>query len=211
MPVITISRLFGSGGSEVAAGVARELGWTLLDSAMVERVAASLHATPAHVQAIEERPPTLAERFADALAFGSGEVVSAPLHASLPPTESRLLEVTKAVIDEAVARGPVVVVGRGAQSCLANRQDALHVFCLAPRDALAARVAAREHIALAAAHVRVQDVNRQREQFVRLNWHRELRDATHYDLCLNTETLGIAGSIDAVLRAARSRGWSAER
>ena len=32
MPVITISRMFGSGGSEVAARVADTLGWTLLDN-----------------------------------------------------------------------------------------------------------------------------------------------------------------------------------
>ncbi|MFN8571612.1 MAG: cytidylate kinase-like family protein [Gemmatimonadaceae bacterium] len=207
MPVITISRLFGSGGSEVAAGVATALGWTLLDNGMVDRVAASLHATPAHVQAIEERTPTLAERIADTLAFGSSEVVSAPLHASLPPTESRLLEVTKAVIDEAVARGPLVVVGRGAQSCLADRADALHAFCYAPHDALVARIAAREHLSAPAARERVHEVNRQREQFVRRNWHRELRDATHYDVCLNTASLGIPGAIEAIVHAARHRGW----
>ena len=39
MPVITISRMFGSGGSEVAARVADGLGWTLLDNALVDRVA----------------------------------------------------------------------------------------------------------------------------------------------------------------------------
>ena len=36
----------------------------------------------------------------------------------------------------AIARGPVVVVGRGAQSMLAAREDALHVFCYARRPAL---------------------------------------------------------------------------
>ena len=76
MPVITISRMFGSGGSEVAARVADGLGWTLLDNALVERVAARLGRTPVEVQAIEERVPSLAERLADALALGSPEIVS---------------------------------------------------------------------------------------------------------------------------------------
>ena len=79
MPVITISRMFGSGGSEVAARVADGLGWTLLDNALVERVAARLGRTPVEVQAIEERVPSLAERFADALALGSPEIVSPSL------------------------------------------------------------------------------------------------------------------------------------
>ncbi len=68
--------MFGSGGSEVAARVADGLGWTLLDNALVERVAARLGRTPVEVQAIEERVPSLAERLADALALGSPEIVS---------------------------------------------------------------------------------------------------------------------------------------
>lgn len=207
MPVITISRLFGSGGSEVAARVAESLGWTLLDNAFVERVAQALHATPAHVQAIEERVPTLAERIADAFAFGGGEIVSAPMHTPLPPTEDRLLEVTRHVIDEAVARGPVVLVGRGAQASLATRNDAIHVLCFAPEEALVARVRAREGTTAVEAQRRVQEMNRRRETFVRRNWHRDWLAATNYDLCLNTSSLGISGAADAIVRAARARGW----
>ncbi len=116
MPVVTVSRTFGSGGSLVAAELSERLHWALLDNALVERVAIGLHTTPAHVQAIEERRPSLAERIADAFAYSSQEMLSAPLGAPLPPTEERILEVTHRVIDEAVARGPVVLVGRGAQA-----------------------------------------------------------------------------------------------
>ena len=91
MPIVTISRMFGSGGSEVAARVADELGWSLLDNDIAERVAARLGRTPVEVQAIEERIPSLAERLADALALGSPEIVSPALSAPLPPTEERLL------------------------------------------------------------------------------------------------------------------------
>ena len=81
MPVVTISRMYGSGGSEVAAGLASRLQWALLDNAFVERVAVGLHLTPAHVEAIEERRPSLAERIADAFAYSSQEMLSAPLGA----------------------------------------------------------------------------------------------------------------------------------
>lgn len=199
--------MFGSGGSEIAANVADALGWTLLDNAFVERVATALHATPAHVQAIEERVPSLAERIADAFAFGASEIVSPSIRTPLPPTEDRLLEVTRHVIDEAVARGPVVLVGRGAQASLANRSDAIHVLCCAPFDALVARIQARESISVEQARQRVTEMNRRRETFVRRNWQRDWLAATNYDLCLNTSSLGIAAAVDAVVRAARARGW----
>ncbi len=207
MPVITISRLFGSGGSEVAARVADSLGWALLDNAFVERVATALHTTLASVQAIEERAPSLAERIADAFAFGNAEIVSPSISAPMPPTEDRLLEVTRHVIDEAVARGPVVLVGRGAQASLANRSDAIHVLCCAPFESLVARVQAREGISPEAAGQRVTEMNRRREHFVRRNWQRDWLAATNYDLCVNTSSLGIAGAADAIVRAARTRGW----
>ena len=207
MPVITISRQFGSGGSEVALAVANAVGWTLLDNAFVDRVATALHATPAHVQAIEERAPSLAERIADAFAFGTGEIVSPSIRAPMPPTEDRLLEVTRHVIDEAVARGPVVLVGRGAQASLANRSDAIHALCCAPFDALVARIQERESISPAVARERVTEMNRRREHFVRRNWHRDWLAATNYDVCVNTASLGIGGATDAIVRAARARGW----
>ena len=203
MPVITISRMFGSGGSEVAARVADALGWTLLDNALVERVAARLGRTPVEVQAIEERVPSLAERLADALALGSPEIVSPSLSAPLPPTEERLLEVTERVIDDAVARGPVVLVGRGAQSYLAQRSDALHVFCYAPRPALIARVVQREGITADEAARRVDETNKRREQYVRRYWHRSWHGPENYHLCVNTDWLGIDDSAALIVQVAR--------
>ena len=47
MAIVTISRQYGSGGSEVAERVARTLGWKLYDNAVVDEVAARLGITPA--------------------------------------------------------------------------------------------------------------------------------------------------------------------
>ena len=51
MAILTVSRLYGSGGSEVAAIVARTLGWSLLDNAVVDAVAARMGLSVAEVQA----------------------------------------------------------------------------------------------------------------------------------------------------------------
>lgn len=205
MAIVTVSRMFGSGGSEVAAELSNRLNWALLDNAFVERVAVGLHTTPARVQAIEERRPSLAERIADAFAYSSQEMLSAPLGAPLPPTEERILEVTHRVIDEAVARGPVVLVGRGAQAWLASREDAVHILCVAPRDACIARVVERERVTPAEAARMVEETNRERLAYVRRNWKREWLDASNYHLCINTAWLGISGAVDLVEQVVRAR------
>jgi cytidylate kinase len=214
MPIVTVSRQFGAGGSELAARVAEALGWPLLDNALLDEVAARLGTSREEVAARDERRPSLAARLADALALGATDVepsVAAALpgrgaeSAAPPPTEERVLATAQRVIVEAAARGPVVVVGRGAQAALASRTDALHVLCCAAREARVARVAAREGLSPAAAERRVDEVDRERLELVRRRWRRELLDPSHYDLCLNTARLGVPEAAALVVATARAR------
>ena len=204
MAILTVSRLFGSGGSEVAAIVAKQLGWSLLDNEVVDAVAARLGLSSAEVHAREERVPSLVERLASAMTLGSQEWMT-PVAAAKRPTPEQLIDVTRHIIQEAIARGPIVVVGRGAPAMLAERADALHVFCYAPRKALIARTMKRESLSAEESTKLVDDTNREREQWVRLHWERDWRAHDNYDLSVNTERLGIQGAADLVLAAARSR------
>ena len=204
MPVVTITRLFGAGGSDVAARAAALLGWTLLDDTLADSVAARLGLTVEDVRSREERAPSLAARVADALAMSAPEVRPTGGEYVAPPVE-RMLVVARKVMDEVAAQGPVVIVGRGAAAAFANRPDAIHVFCYAPRDALIRRVAAREALTPADATRRVDEINRSREQTMLRVYHRDWRAVEHYHMCLNTDWLGIEVAAGAVARAAMER------
>jgi len=200
-----VSRLYGSGGSEVAARVARELRWSLLDNAVVDAVADRLGIAPAQVAAREERVPSLVKRLVDAMALGSQEWLTPIAAAERPPTDEQLVEVTRHIVEEAIARGPIVVVGRGAQAMLAERTDALHVFCYASRPALIARVMGRDTTSAEDAARLVDDINEQRQQWVRRHWNRAWRAHENYHLSVNTEWLGIEGAVDVIVSAGRRR------
>jgi len=205
MAIVTVSRQYGSGGSDVAARIATDLGWRLLDNALIDSVAEKLGTTVEEVEAREERVPSLVQRLADAMALGSPEMLTPIAEASLPPSDEALLDVTRRVIAEAIASGPVVLVGRGAQSMLAERTDTLHVFCYAPKPALVARAMGRLNVGAAAAQKAVEETNRQREQFVRRNWNRSWSAHENYHLCVNTEWLGIEGAAALVVGIVRQR------
>jgi cytidylate kinase len=205
MPAITISRQFGSGGSEIARRVADTLRWRLVDNAFIEGIARGLKATPAVAEAVDEHVPSLAERIADAFALGSGEVVPMSLGTPMPPPEQRVADVTRHVIDEAIARGPVVLVGRGAQSYLAHREDVLHVLCCAPPEALVERVMARDGLTREDADGLVRSRNRERQQYVSRHFGRTWLAPEHYHLVLNTAWLGIDGCVQIVADLARRR------
>lgn len=205
MAIVTVSRLYGSGGSEVAARVAQALGWSLLDNAVVDAVAARLGVTRDEVAAREERVPSLVERLVETMALGSQDWAGVVGDGKRAPTDAQVIEVTRHIVDEAIARGPLVIVGRGAQSMLAARSDALHVFCHAPRSALISRSMTRDRLNEHEAAKLVDDTNAHREQWVSRHWNRDWRDPSNYDLSVNTESLGIAGAAEIVASTARMR------
>lgn len=206
MPVITISRMFGSGGSEVAERVAKSLGWHLFDNELIDAVAERSGLTRSEVTAEDERVPSMVERLAAALSLGSPEIMPPVPSEIVESTEERIVRVTRRVIEEAVQTGPAVFVGRGAQSLLAERTDTLHVFCYAPKSALRRYAMDKFGLDANAADHKVADMNKQREAYVRRHWNRNWLAHENYHLCVNTSWLGLERAAELVAETARRMG-----
>src|SRR2546425_10065439 len=73
-PVITITRQYASGGSEVARLVAAELRWDVIDNEFVDEVARRAGLPADAVAQRDERAPGLLERLARTPAAGSPEL-----------------------------------------------------------------------------------------------------------------------------------------
>jgi len=205
MPVVTVSRMYGSGGSEVAERVAEALGWQLFDNVMIDAVTERSGLTRAEVTEQDERVPSMVERLASALSLGSPEIMPPVPTGPIETTEERIVAVTRRVIEEAIQTGPAVFVGRGAQCLLAERTDALHVFCYGPRSALRQYVMDKYGLTRDDAERKVGDMNRRREQYVKRHWNRNWLAHDNYHLCVNTAWLGIDGAAKLVVDAARAQ------
>lgn len=203
MPVITVSRMYGSCGSEVAERVAKALGWPLYDNEMVDEVAARSGLSAAEVSAQMERVPSLAERLALALSLGTPESIPGIPVEGLETMEERVVAVTRHVIDDAVQKGPAVFVGRGAQCLLADRTDALHVFCYAPRNELRKYAMHKFELDATTADRMVTEMNQQREAYVKRHWQRKWLAHENYHLCVDTSWIGLEGAAELVIDAAR--------
>jgi cytidylate kinase len=207
MAVITISRQYGSGGSDIAKLVAKRLGWTLIDNEFVDRVAARAGCTTEEVQQQEERVPTLIERLARALTVSAPEMFAAAAdpQVALPP-ENRLVRLTEAVIAEAVQQGDVVMVGRGAQSYLAEREQTLHVFVVGPRERRIAEAIRRLGGTADEAAKTLDDVDAGRRRYVQTHYDRQWDDPAGYDLVVNTGRFTHEMAAELIVEAARKRG-----
>jgi cytidylate kinase len=205
MPFVTISRMYGSGGSEVAERVAKSLGWELYDNDIVDAIAAKSGLPVAEVVAREERGPSLVERISGAFTLGTPEAMPAFVEGSATTPDEEIVAATATIITEAVKKGPAVLVGRGAQCLLAERSDGLHVFCQGPTAALVQYAITKLGIPPAEAEKKVHEMNKQREQYVQRHWGRKWLSPLNYHLCVDTSFFGIDGAAELIARAARER------
>jgi hypothetical protein len=63
MRLTTVAREFGAGGAEVARRLAEDLGWTLLDRAMMHQVAEVGRVPDSKLEALDEQAIRVADRF----------------------------------------------------------------------------------------------------------------------------------------------------
>jgi cytidylate kinase len=207
--LITISRQYGAGGSEVARRVAEALGWRLVDNELVERVAARAGLAPEDVAKWEERVSTFVERLAGALAAATPELaVPAEAGGTVPKLgEADLVRITESVVAEIAAEGRVVLVGRAAPVVLARQREALHVKLVAPKPHRVEAVAARLGVSQEQAAAAVDESDSTRARYHRQYYHRDWNDPVNYHLVLNTGTLGLDGATDVIVAVARRRDW----
>src|SRR6185436_11105897 len=105
----------------------------------------------------------------------------------------------RAVIEKAADQGNCVIVGRGAQCVLGERQDVLHVFLWAPRALRARRV--RSRLPQEKDPEGLMDrMDRARAAFIRREFDADWGNPKLYDLTLNT-ALGDRVAADCVVSA----------
>jgi cytidylate kinase len=208
-PVITVTRQYASGGSDVARLVAAQLEWDVIDNEFVDAVARRAGLPADEVAQREERAPGLLERLARTLAAASPELfVASATIPTVEQDEATIVQVTERVIAEAAAHGRIVLVGRGAQAVLAQRPDALHVYVVAPKSWRVRLAVERLGVAEADADRMVDETDRQRDQYVKTYYGRQRQDISNYDLIVNTARVGIDGAAALVVAEAHRRKWS---
>ena len=208
-PVITVTRQYASGGSDVARLVAAQLEWDVIDNEFVAAVARRAGLPPDEVAQREERAPGLLERVARTLAAASPELfVASATVPAVEQDEATIVQVTERVIAEAAAHGRIVLVGRGAQAVLAQRPDAVHVYVVAPKPWRTRLAVERLGVKEADVARVVDETDRQRDQYVKTYYGRQRQDLTNYDLIVNTARLGIDGAASLVVAEARRRKWN---
>ena len=170
---ITIEREFGCGGSEIAAKLAALLGWKLWDHELTQEIARLTNSTPQAVEQREWRNDPAVYRVFKSFLRGAFE-------GALPPTDRlelldahRIAKVSELAVNHALSSGSCVIVGRGSQYFLRNRQDVFRAFLYASRTSKIQRlITAGSPQEKAIADVDTIDEDRAAfvKKYLKLNW-----------------------------------------
>jgi cytidylate kinase len=183
MTIVAISREMGSGGYEVAAAVAKTLGFEYVDREIL------LHAARAH-DVSEEKIADVADRHLS-------------LWERFDEEKRRYLTFIEAAYYAFAEKGNLVTAGRGGPFFLRGVSHALRVRIIAPFEVRVRRVMERETLDHKAACAKVK--NYDREMIGRIDYLFGL-DWTlpeNYDLVINTETDAWGFYTDLLVNAAR--------
>jgi cytidylate kinase len=205
--LITVSREFGAGGSDLAREVGVRLNWPVLDHDIVHRVAERLRLDDGTVEPFDEHPPSLLARIATVLIVPLPGMYSYP-PATEVPTHDAIADATRRVIEDAAKSLPLIVVGHGAQCIFEDRTDTLSVRLTAPLQVRLSRIAARQKIGHPAAAALVRRADEDRQAYIQRYFHRDWRSELLYDLQINTGMIGISETATMVTRLVERRSMS---
>jgi len=182
--LITVSRQFGAGGSELARKLGERLNWPVLDDEVTCRCAQRLNLETSTVARLREHSPTLLARLSAALLVAPPEAPGIDTSHFL--RIDAIAEAALESITEAAKSLPLIVVGFGTQCIFANRADALHVRLVAPMPDRVERLRERYGWDAANAATRARRVDEDRRRYVQRYFHRDLNDPLLYDVQINT-------------------------
>jgi cytidylate kinase len=193
-PVITISRLPGSGAETLAKKLSEDLKLDLFDHEIVEEIAKSAHMSKSIIESLDEQDRSILDDWIG--------ILQKEIH--LWPNE--YLSYLSNVVGAIGAHGHAVIVGRGAGFILPS-DVCLRLLLVAPKDVRIANVKEAYHLTSEEAEKMIVKTEKDRRAFIKKYFTADLVDPTRYDLTINTAHFTVDVAADIIKEAFNKRRW----
>jgi cytidylate kinase len=188
MPVLTVSREPGSGGSIVANKVAEDLGLDLFHQEVVHEMADSAKVSEKVFETLDEKGLNTLENWISSLVDAR----------HLWP--DKYLEHLMRVIGTIGNHGCAVIVGRGANFILPH-ESCFRVRIIAPLENRVKHVSDTFSVPATEAKRRIIRTESDRKAFVRKYFNADISAPENYDMVINTGTMSIEKAAKAISTA----------
>jgi len=210
MTVITISRQYGSGGTEIAARVCELLGYHFFDKRLVAQIASKVGLADHEIVDFSEdnyKVRNFLERLFDvSRAVASLDTSSEAALGFITTVEKKLdeadsINLVQTTVLAAYQRGNIVVVGRGGQAILKDKLDALHVRIEAPYRTRVQHLHERDNYGLGGAKDAAVKHDEASAEYLRRFYDIDWANPMLYDLVINTGKLSFEGASQLIASA----------
>lgn len=190
--IITISREFGAGGSNIGKAVARKLGYEYYDKAIILD---SAKASNIDVESFVKWDETVPTEFGFAQSLF--DFYNKPLN-------ERLFAAQSQVIRKVAEKGNCVIVGRNANAILREFDYTLHVFLHATPYWRMQYLKTDKMKKYSESEIteRINSVDKKRRKYCSYYTNTDFGMADYYDICLDTGNLGIDTCVDIICEIA---------
>lgn len=190
--ILTLSREFGSGGRTVGRLVAEKLGIPFYDRELVNKVAQESGFTREYIEDAGEYAPVKSK-----LAYIFSLSHNHNLYGYASPA-NYIWAIQNRIIKSLAEQGPCVIVGRCADYILKDRDDVLHVFIHAPKEARAERIVRLYGEKHENPIKRLAEKDKKRHIYYNHFTGGKWGASQNYNLCLDSEVVGIEKCADII-------------
>lgn len=177
--VVTISRQFGSMGRTIARLMAWELGLNFYDRDIVEETARRMGLPVSVISAEEENVSSIYSKR------------KYPLGIGMPNMQDEIFNVQKNIIEDLAGKESCIIVGRCADSILADMENRLNVYIYAPYEKRLSNCTQILKMKEKEARKMIREVDRSRELYHR-RYCPEYTDAfSNRDLLIDSSRFGV--------------------
>ena len=200
LPVITISRQFGSGGHEVGEKLARQLDVPFYDKALI--------AMAAKQSGLSEEVFANADEKATSSLLYSMVMGSYSFGARVPginemPINDKLFIIQSDIIKKAAADGPCVIIGRCADYILREHENCLNVFVHANKEDRIRRSVMKKDCEERKASDFVTKKDKQRANYYNFYSNKRWDDLQNYDITIDTSRFTVDEAVELLMDAAK--------
>jgi CMP/dCMP kinase len=194
---ITISHQLGCGGAALGQALSERLGIPFFDREILKRVAEELHLAEAELAGREERLSGFWQSM-NRVAVLTDPVECLSLQ-NFEPDDRELFEVESDCIRQIAGKSSGIFLGRCGRYILREHPGLFNILVHANLADRIRRVQALFCLAPGEARKLIEENDRARDAYMRTFARKDWLDARWYDLCINTSSLGLEKSVEAVL------------
>ena len=196
--IITISRMFGTGGHEIGVELARRLGVKLIDKQVLNEVAKRMNVVEEAMEKIEARNPLWRDDFTSFYRTYMSKAEYNGLEHDR--TSHELFEAQAEAIRSIAADESCVLIGRCGFHIFAEHPNALKIFIHSSEDCRKRRIAEKYDLSLSDAAAMVVDNDYSRELYTKTFTGKDWTDARNYDISIDVRKFGVNGAVDFIMK-----------